>query len=150
MAMKETIIKKLQQATCDKTELNKKVVKRPLKTAEKRIQRNRRRYIMAMKLTSGNFETEVYQSEIPVLVDFYADWCGPCKAMAPVVETLADEYAGKAKVGKMNTDENQDIAMEYGIMSIPTFLVFKGGKVVNKMIGMQDKRNLVAAIEEAL
>ena len=72
---------------------------------------------MAMKLTSGNFETEVYQSEIPVLVDFYADWCGPCKAMAPVVETLADEYAGKAKVGKMNTDENQDIAMEYGIMS---------------------------------
>ena len=105
---------------------------------------------MAMKLTSGNVETEVYQSEIPVLVDFYADWCGPCKAMAPVVETLADEYAGKAKVGKMNTDENQDIAMEYGIMSIPTFLVFKGGKVVNKMIGMQDKRNLVAAIEEAL
>lgn len=105
---------------------------------------------MAMKLTSGNFETEVYQSEIPVLVDFYADWCGPCKAMAPVVETLADGYAGKAKVGKMNTDENQDIAMEYGIMSIPTFLVFKGGKVVNKMIGMQDKRNLVAAIEEAL
>lgn len=105
---------------------------------------------MAMKLTSSNFETEVYQSEIPVLVDFYADWCGPCKAMAPVVETLADEYAGKAKVGKMNTDENQDIAMEYGIMSIPTFLVFKGGKVVNKMIGMQDKRNLVAAIEEAL
>ena len=105
---------------------------------------------MAMKLTSGNFETEVYQSEIPVLVDFYADRCGPCKAMAPVVETLADEYAGKAKVGKMNTDENQDIAMEYGIMSIPTFLVFKGGKVVNKMIGMQDKRNLVAAIEEAL
>lgn len=105
---------------------------------------------MAMKLTSSNFETEVYQSEIPVLVDFYADWCGPCKAMAPVVETLAEEYEGKAKVGKINTDENQDIAMEYGIMSIPTFLVFKGGKVVKKMIGMQDKRNLVAAIEEAL
>ena len=98
---------------------------------------------MAMKLTSGNFETEVYQAEVPVLVDFYADWCGPCKAMAPVVETLAEEYAGKAKVGKINTDENQDIAMEYGIMSIPTFLVFKGGKVVNKMIGMQDKRNLI-------
>ncbi|MCI9148018.1 MAG: thioredoxin [Hungatella sp.] len=105
---------------------------------------------MAVKLTSGNFESEVYQSEIPVLVDFYADWCGPCKAMAPVVETLAEEYEGKVKVGKINTDENQDIAMEYGIMSIPTFLVFKGGKVEKKLIGMQDKRNLVAAIEEAL
>ena len=105
---------------------------------------------MAMKLTSSNFETEVYQSVIPVLVDFYADWCGPCKAMAPVVETLAEEYEGKAKVGKINTDENQDIAMEYGIMSIPTFLVFKSGKAVKKMIGMQDKRTLVAAIEEML
>ena len=105
---------------------------------------------MAMKLTSGNFETEVYQSEIKLKVDLKEDWSGPSKAISPVVETLADEYAGKAKVGKMNTDENQDIAMEYGIMSIPTFLVFKGGKVVNKMIGMQDKRNLVAAIEEAL
>ncbi len=105
---------------------------------------------MAMQLTGSNFETEVYQSDIPVLVDFYADWCGPCKAMAPVVEALAEEYRGKAKVGKINTDDNQDIAMEYGIMSIPTFLVFKGGKVVKKMIGMQDKRTLVAAVEEAL
>lgn len=105
---------------------------------------------MAMKLTSDNFEKEVYQAEVPVLVDFYADWCGPCKAMGPVVEELAREYQGKAKVGKINTDENQNIAMEYGVMSIPTFIVFKGGKAVKKMIGMQDKRNLVAAVEEAL
>lgn len=105
---------------------------------------------MAMKLTSDNFEKEVYQAEVPVLVDFYADWCGPCKAMGPVVEELAKEYEGKAKVGKINTDENQNIAMEYGVMSIPTFIVFKGGKAVKKMIGMQDKRNLVAAVEEAL
>lgn len=105
---------------------------------------------MAMQLTRGNFENEVCQSEIPVLVDFYADWCGPCKAMAPVVETLAQEYEGKAKVGKINTDENQEIAMKYGIMSIPTFIVFKGGEPVKKMIGMQDKKNLAAAVEEAL
>lgn len=105
---------------------------------------------MAMKLTGDNFEKEVYQAEVPVLVDFYADWCGPCKAMGPVVEELAKEYEGRAKVGKINTDENQNIAMEYGVMSIPTFIVFKGGKAVKKMIGMQDKRNLVAAVEEAL
>ena len=105
---------------------------------------------MAMQFTGSNFETEVYQADVPVLVDFYADWCGPCKAMGPVVEALAQEYAGKVKVGKINTDDNQDIAMEYGVMSIPTFIVFKGGKAVKKMVGMQDKRNLVAAIEETL
>ena len=105
---------------------------------------------MAMQFTGSNFETEVYQADVPVLVDFYADWCGPCKAMGPVVEALALEYEGKVKVGKINTDDNQDIAMEYGVMSIPTFIVFKGGKAVKKMVGMQDKRNLVAAIEETL
>ena len=105
---------------------------------------------MAMQLTSSNFETEVYQADVPVLVNFYADQCGPCKAMGPVVEALAQEYEGKVKVGKINTDDNQDIAMEYGVMSIPTFIVFKGGKAVKKMVGMQDKRNLVAAIEETL
>ena len=105
---------------------------------------------MAMQFTGSNFETEVYQADVPVLVDFYADWCGPCKAMGPVVEALAQEYEGKVKVGKINTDDNQDIAMEYGVMSIPTFIVFKGGKAVKKMVGMQDKRNLVAAVEEAL
>ena len=105
---------------------------------------------MAMQFTGSNFETEVYQADVPVLVDFYADWCGPCKAMGPVVEALAQEYEGKVKVGKINTDDNQDIAMEDGVMSIPTFIVFKGGKAVKKMVGMQDKRNLVAAIEETL
>ena len=103
-----------------------------------------------MQFTSSNFETEVYQAEVPVLVDFYADWCNPCKAMGPVVEALAQEYQGKAKVGKINTDDNQDIAMEYGVMSIPTFIIYKGGKAVKKMIGMHDKSNLVAAIEESL
>ena len=105
---------------------------------------------MELHLTSSSFEQEVYQAEVPVLVDFYADWCGPCKAMAPVVEELAKEYEGKAKVGKINTDENQDIAIEYSVMSIPTFIVFKDGKAVKKMIGMQDNRTLIAAIAEAL
>ena len=100
---------------------------------------------MEVVLTSGNFEKEVYDSEIPVLVDFYADWCGPCKAMAPVVE-----YAGKVKVGKINVDNAMDIATKYRIMSIPTFMVFKGSEAVAKMIGMQDKRVLKEAMDKAL
>ena len=103
-----------------------------------------------LKISSENYEEEVLKADKPVIIDFYADWCGPCKAMAPVVEELAKEYEGKAKVGKINTDENQDIAIEYSVMSIPTFIVFKDGKAVKKMIGMQDKRTLIAAIEEAL
>jgi len=105
---------------------------------------------MAVVLTSGNFEKEVYEADVPVLVDFYADWCGPCKAMSPVVEALAEEYAGKIKVGKINVDNNQDIAMKYGVMSIPTFIFFKDGKNVSKTVGMQTKRELVNAIEALL
>ena len=105
---------------------------------------------MAVVLTSGYFEKEVYEADVPVLVDFYADWCGPCKAMSPVVEALAEEYAGKIKVGKINVDNNQDIAMKYGVMSIPTFIFFKDGKNVSKTVGMQTKRELVNAIEALL
>ena len=105
---------------------------------------------MEVVLTSGNFEKEVSDSEIPVLVDFYADWCGPCKAMAPVVEELAEEYVGKVKVGKINVDNAMDIATKYRIMSIPTFMVFKGSEAVAKMIGMQDKRVLKEAMDKAL
>lgn len=105
---------------------------------------------MAVTFTSDTFETEVLKSEIPVLVDFYADWCGPCKAMGPVVEELSKTYAGRAKVGKINVDENQDIAVRYGIMSIPTLLLIKGGEVIEKLAGMRDKKDLEAAIEKAL
>lgn len=105
---------------------------------------------MAMVLTSNNFKNEVYEAEMPVLVDFYADWCGPCKAMGPIVEDLASEYAGKVKVGKVNVDENQELAMKYSVMSIPTFLVFKGEDVVARTMGMQDKAALVKAMESAL
>ena len=79
---------------------------------------------MELKLSSKNFEKEVLNSEKPVLVDFYADWCGPCNAMAPIVEELATELNEKAKVGKINVDENSDIAVEYNVMSIPTFIIF--------------------------
>lgn len=105
---------------------------------------------MAIVLTTNNFDKEVYEADMPVLVDFYADWCGPCKAMGPVVEDLAGEYAGKIKVGKVNVDENQELAMRYNVMSIPTFLVFKGKDVAAKTMGMQDKAGLVKAMESAL
>lgn len=105
---------------------------------------------MAVILTTNNFREEVYEADVPVLVDFYADWCGPCKAMGPIVEALADEYAGKVKVGKVNVDENQELAMRYNVMSIPTFLVLKGEEVVARTMGMQDKAGLVKAMESAL
>lgn len=105
---------------------------------------------MAVILTSENFEKEVLKSEIPVLVDLYADWCGPCKAMGPVVEALAEEYQGRVKVGKLNVDEHNDIASKYGAMSIPTFLMIKDGEVKEKLVGMRDKKELAETIEKTL
>ena len=105
---------------------------------------------MEMKFTSENFETEVLKSEIPVLVDFYADWCGPCKLMAPIVEQLAAEYEGKLKVGKLDVDANTDIAMKYGVMSIPTLIIFRKGEVFRKEIGAQTKKTVEKAIGQAL
>ena len=96
-----------------------------------------------MKITSENFEKEVLNSEVPVLVDFFATWCGPCKMMSPVVEELAKEMEGKPKVYKVDTDEEQNLAIKYGIMSIPTFIVFKNGEPVGKAIGMRDKQELI-------
>lgn len=105
---------------------------------------------MALKLTKDNFESEVLKAEAPVMVDFYADWCGPCKSMAPIVESLAAAYEGKAKVGKINIDENEEIALQYGVMSIPTFIVFKGGKPVDKYVGIQDKKVLTKSLDQNL
>ena len=99
---------------------------------------------MEIKLSSENFEKEVLKSEKPVLVDFYADWCGPCNAMAPVIEELATELDGKAKVGKINVDDNPDIAVEYNVMSIPTLIIFKNGKEEKRLVGLRDKEELLS------
>jgi len=99
---------------------------------------------MAIHFTDENFNQEVLSSDLPVLVDFYADWCGPCKMLAPTIEALAQEYEGKVKIGKLNVDEAPDTAQEYGIMSIPTLLCFKNGEVVNKSIGVVSKTEIEA------
>ena len=100
-----------------------------------------------MNITSQNFEKEVLQSEIPVLVDFWASWCMPCKMMTPIIEQIEKELEGKVKVCKINIDDESELATKYGIMSIPTFLVFKDGKVVNSTVGMQDKEELMSIIK---
>jgi len=97
-------------------------------------------------VTDSNFQQEVLNSEKPVLVDFWAVWCGPCKMIAPVVEELAKEYAGQLKVGKLDVDNNPEVSMKYGIRSIPTLMVFKEGKVVEQIIGAVPKRNLVEKV----
>ncbi|RKJ02910.1 thioredoxin [bacterium D16-54] len=97
---------------------------------------------MEKKFTTANFEDEVLKAEKPVLVDFYADWCGPCRMMAPVVEKLAEEMAGEAVIGKLNVDDCEEIAMKYGVMNIPTIILFKNGQEINRVIGAQTKEVL--------
>lgn len=103
---------------------------------------------MEYTFTKENFEKEVLKSEVPVLVDMFATWCGPCKMMGPVVEEIAGEYEGKAKVGKLDIDQESELAAKYGIMSVPTFLIFKNGEVVDKVIGGVPKEVLTEAINK--
>ena len=100
-----------------------------------------------LNFTDAAFDQDVINSEVPVLVDFWAPWCGPCKAMTPTVDAVATEYAGKVKVGKLNTDDNPGTASRYQIRGIPTLLLFKGGKVVDQRVGAMGKPDLVKFIE---
>ena len=99
------------------------------------------------ELTDANFKEEVLQSELPVLVDFWAPWCAPCHMVSPVVEEIAGDYAGKLKVGKLNVDEAQSIAVEYGVMNIPTIALFKNGELVERIVGAVPKAQLEAKIK---
>lgn len=103
-----------------------------------------------VELNDGNFSSEVLESDQPVLVDFWAPWCGPCRMLAPTVEELATDYAGKVRVGKLNTDEARQVAIQYQIQSIPTLMLFKGGEVVERTMGVQPKGNLTALIDKHL
>ncbi len=101
-------------------------------------------------VTEQTFESEVLKADLPVLVDFWAEWCGPCRMVAPIVEELAGEYAGRLKVTKVDVDDNQHIAMRYSIMSIPTLGVFKGGEMIERIVGYMPKQELKRRVEGAL
>ncbi len=100
----------------------------------------------ALKLTQDNFEQEVLKADKPVLVDFWAPWCGPCRMVSPIVEEIAGEVAGRAKVGKVNVDEDPELAARYGVMSIPTLIVVKDGKVVSSTVGAQPKQAILGML----
>jgi thioredoxin 1 len=104
---------------------------------------------LIVTLTQDNFETEALKSSTPVLVDFWAEWCGPCKMIAPVLDELAGEYQGKIKVAKVNVDEQQNLAAQYKVSAIPTLLVIKNGQVSEQMVGAKSKRDLKASLDRA-
>lgn len=105
---------------------------------------------MALEITDSNFEQEVIKSDIPVMVDFWAPWCGPCRMIAPLIDELSNEYEGKVKVVKLNTDENPQTASEFQISAIPTLLFFKGGKVVKELVGVVPKEEIKKILDDLI
>jgi thioredoxin 1 len=103
-----------------------------------------------IELTDADFDQTVQNSDVPVLVDFWAPWCGPCRMLAPMIEQIANEYAGKAQVCKVNTDESRDTAVEFGISAIPTLILFKGGQLKKKWVGLTSKKDIGTAIDGLL
>jgi thioredoxin 1 len=102
------------------------------------------------EFTESNFRSEVLESSVPVLVDFWAEWCMPCKRLGPIVAEVADQFEGRAKVGKIDIESNQQLSMELGIQAIPTIIIYKGGKAVDRFTGLRDASDLSAALESAL
>jgi len=103
-----------------------------------------------LEFTEGNFDAEVLSSDVPVLVDFWAEWCQPCRMLTPTINELADEYDGKVKVGKVDTDSNREISVKFGISAIPTVILFKNGEIEKKFVGLTAKDQFAAAIDDAL
>jgi thioredoxin 1 len=105
---------------------------------------------MEVQLSDASFDGDVVKSDIPVIVDFWAPWCGPCRMLAPVIEEISKEYSGKVKVGKLNTDDNPDTAARYSISAIPTLLFFKGGQVVDQLVGVHNKSDIKSKLDRLL
>jgi thioredoxin 1 len=103
-----------------------------------------------LTLNDKNFQDEIKGTQVPILVDFWAEWCAPCRMIAPMLDEIAEEYEGKIKIGKLNVDQNRSIAAQFGVMSIPTLIVFKGGEMVEQMIGAQPKENLLKVLQSVI